>query len=158
MTMARQKFLFGSGIEKIMDHDPDPNCPERFDPDPVNIRPEPKPCLYYMYAEGEGRVTPWILPPPWYYLHNVNLGGGRRRVAPCILPLQCEWWSGEGGWRPRPGWTPTPRTSSLRSSPRRSISRHIQGVQEILCFSKILKYIPDSGLSVSPRCQWCTQW
>ena len=27
--------------------DPDPVCPERFDPDPdpVNIRPDPKPCL-----------------------------------------------------------------------------------------------------------------
>ena len=24
--------------------DPDPVCPERLDPDPVNIRPDPKPC------------------------------------------------------------------------------------------------------------------
>ena len=57
----------GSGIEKIMDPDPvcpdkldpDPVCPERLDSDsdlvcperldsdsdPVNIRPDPKPCL-----------------------------------------------------------------------------------------------------------------
>ena len=25
--------------------DPDPVCPERSDPDPVNIRPDPRPCL-----------------------------------------------------------------------------------------------------------------
>ena len=25
--------------------DPDPVCPERLDQDPVNIRPDPKPCL-----------------------------------------------------------------------------------------------------------------
>ena len=31
----------GSGFEKIMD--PDPVCPYRVDPDPVNIRPDPKP-------------------------------------------------------------------------------------------------------------------
>ena len=31
-----------SGLENNMD--PDPVCPERFDPDPVNIRPDPKPC------------------------------------------------------------------------------------------------------------------
>ena len=31
----------GSGPEKIMD--PDPICPERLDPDPVNIRPDPQP-------------------------------------------------------------------------------------------------------------------
>ena len=35
----------GSGLEETMD--PDPVCPERLDPnsDPVNIRPDPKPCL-----------------------------------------------------------------------------------------------------------------
>ena len=33
----------GSGLEKIMDPNPDPVCPERLDPDPVNIRPDPKP-------------------------------------------------------------------------------------------------------------------
>ena len=33
----------GSGLEKIMD--PFPVCPERLDPDPVNIRPDPKPWL-----------------------------------------------------------------------------------------------------------------
>ena len=32
----------GSGLEKIMD--PDPVCPERLDPDRVNIRPNPIPC------------------------------------------------------------------------------------------------------------------
>ena len=31
----------GSGLKKFMD--PDPVCPERLDPDPVNIRPEPQP-------------------------------------------------------------------------------------------------------------------
>ena len=33
----------GSGLEKIMDTDP--VCPERLDPnpDPINIRPDPKP-------------------------------------------------------------------------------------------------------------------
>ena len=31
-----------SGLGKNID--PDPVCPERFDPDPVNIRPDPKPC------------------------------------------------------------------------------------------------------------------
>ena len=47
----------GSGLEKVMDPDLDPDpfcperlvpvpvCPERLDPDPVNIRPDPKPCL-----------------------------------------------------------------------------------------------------------------
>ena len=33
----------GSGLEKIMD--PFPVCPERLDPDPVNIRQDPKPWL-----------------------------------------------------------------------------------------------------------------
>ena len=39
----------GSGLEKIMDPDPiclerlDPVHPEGWDPDPVNIRPVPKP-------------------------------------------------------------------------------------------------------------------
>ena len=32
---------FGSGLQKFMD--PNPVCPERSDPDPVNIRPDPKP-------------------------------------------------------------------------------------------------------------------
>ena len=32
----------GSGLKKFMD--PDPVCPERLDPDPVNIRPDPKSC------------------------------------------------------------------------------------------------------------------
>ena len=39
-------FLPGSesvfGLEKFMN--PDPVCPKRLDPDPVNIRPDPKPC------------------------------------------------------------------------------------------------------------------
>ena len=50
----------GSGLKKFMDpvcpgrlnpnlvrpvrSVPDPDCPERLDPDPVNIRPDPKPC------------------------------------------------------------------------------------------------------------------
>ena len=45
--------MSGSGLKKIMDPDPvcperlDPDlvCPERLDPDPVNIRPDPEPCL-----------------------------------------------------------------------------------------------------------------
>ena len=32
----------GSGLEKFMDRDQ--VCPERLDPDPVNIRPDPQPC------------------------------------------------------------------------------------------------------------------
>ena len=32
-------------LEKIMDLDP--VCPERLDPDPVNIRADPKPCYSY---------------------------------------------------------------------------------------------------------------
>ena len=50
--------LFGFNLEKIMDPDPDPVCPERLDldpdpvcpkrldPDPVNIRLDPKPWLW----------------------------------------------------------------------------------------------------------------
>ena len=34
---------FGSGFQISLDPDPDPVCPERLDPDPVNIRPDPKP-------------------------------------------------------------------------------------------------------------------
>ena len=33
----------GSGLKKFMD--PDSVCPERLDPDPVNIRPDPQPWL-----------------------------------------------------------------------------------------------------------------
>ena len=36
-----------------LDPDPDPVCPERLDPDPdsdpVNIRPDPKPCFSEYY-------------------------------------------------------------------------------------------------------------
>ena len=51
----------GSGLEKIIDPDPDlvclerldtdpyPVCLERLDPDPVNIRPDPKPCLALIF-------------------------------------------------------------------------------------------------------------
>ena len=35
--------LSGFNLEKIMDPDPDPVCPERLDLDPVDIRPDPKP-------------------------------------------------------------------------------------------------------------------
>ena len=35
-------FLPGFSLGKCMD--PDPVCPERLDPDPVNIRPDTKPC------------------------------------------------------------------------------------------------------------------
>ena len=31
--------------------DPDPVCPERLDPDPVNIRPDPQPCLQALYLK-----------------------------------------------------------------------------------------------------------
>ena len=34
---------YGSDLKEFMD--PDPVCPERLDPDPVNIRPDPQPCL-----------------------------------------------------------------------------------------------------------------
>ena len=36
----------GSGLQKFMDPDPEPVCPERLDPDPVNIRPDPNPCWW----------------------------------------------------------------------------------------------------------------
>ena len=34
----------GFQIFERLDLDSDPICPERLDPDPVNIRPDPKPC------------------------------------------------------------------------------------------------------------------
>ena len=32
--------------------DPDPVCPERLDPDPVDIRPDPKLCLANLVSDG----------------------------------------------------------------------------------------------------------
>ena len=42
----KQGFGSGSGSGFQISLDPDPVCPERLDPDPdpVNIRPDPKPC------------------------------------------------------------------------------------------------------------------
>ena len=33
-------LVFGSGLKKNMELDPNPVCPERLNPDPVNIRSE----------------------------------------------------------------------------------------------------------------------
>ena len=41
--MVRLSWFWIRSRDKIMD--PDPVCPERLDPEPVNIRPYPKPCL-----------------------------------------------------------------------------------------------------------------
>ena len=37
-----------SGLGKIMDPDPEPVCPKRLNPDPVNIRPDPNPDVYFV--------------------------------------------------------------------------------------------------------------
>ena len=74
----------GSGLKKFMD--PDPVCPERLDPDPVNIRPDPQPCLqhspalpFHLASSGHVSILPMIFflfrlkPPPVRSMIEVKL-------------------------------------------------------------------------------------
>ena len=45
----------GSGLQKFTD----PVCPQRLDPDPFNIRPNPKPWSW-AYHTGRGNLTQWF--------------------------------------------------------------------------------------------------
>ena len=51
--------MIQSGLEKIMDPDPDQVCPESLDPNPhpVNIRPDPKPCLLTQFIRYSPKLA-----------------------------------------------------------------------------------------------------
>ena len=50
-------------LKKCMDPDPDPDpvCPERLDPDPVNIRPDPQPWIDVWIERKIARSVDWFI-------------------------------------------------------------------------------------------------
>ena len=67
----------GSGLKKF--NDPDPVCPERLDPDPVNIRPDPQPCCWLWFCCRWSRS--W---PAW---RRTKICSTRRKRIRSALPI-----------------------------------------------------------------------